>query len=109
MTWNPGWRGILVTLCLLGCAAAPSAGPGATVAGAPTRGRATDREAYFHVAAANYYAQAGDLTQAVSELRKALARDSKTPTLWLQLARWLARQNAVDEAVAAARQASSLD
>src|SRR5207247_7083889 len=107
--------GALVPLCPVGWAAAPQRGPAATAAGAPaTRspgdpGRPADRQAYHYVAAANYYAQASDLTQAVAELKKALDRDAKTPALWLLLARWLGRQNALDEAVAAARQASTLD
>ena len=111
-----GVASVLVTLLFLGCAAGPKSAETAPEAGAAAeRGRPVPAErpadpvAYLHVVRAHYYAEAAEWAEAVTELRRALDRDSRTPALWHQLARWLGRQGAHAEAVAAAKRALALD
>src|SRR5436309_11412424 len=116
MMGRRSWPCVLVMLLLLGCAAGPRPGapiPERSAAAAPTVGapasRPADAATYLHVALAHLYAQGGQLAEAIGELRKAIDRDPKTPELWLQLAKWLARQEAYDDAVEAAKRGLALD
>src|SRR3990172_2532059 len=65
-------------------------------------------EAYFHYTAAQLHAQAGWLKEAIAELKEAVKRDPATPSLWTQLALWLSKTDAPQEAIEAGLKAAAL-
>src|SRR5205823_10094956 len=59
--------------------------------------------AYYFYSIAQLMAQGGRFKEAIEPLREAIKRDPDSAVLWTQLAQWLARSDAPDEAVQAAR------
>src|SRR5688572_27268598 len=87
-----------------GCATAPS--PAASNAESPgpipPAARRIDNpiaDAWAHYLMAQTHAQAGRFKEAVGELRESLRSDSRSPSLWMQLAQWLARLDEPAEAL----------
>src|SRR5262245_33096759 len=113
MRWSRGWPSALVLALLLGCAASPqragTPAEGNPTAPPPAPRRPADAAAYLHTTMAHMYAQAGRTNDAITELKKAIERDGRSPTLWVLLAKWQGRQEVYGEAVASAQKAISLD
>src|SRR5262245_21458813 len=112
MRWFRAWPSALVLALLLGCAASPqrAAVPDGNPTAPPAAPRRpADPAAYLHTSMAHMYAQAGRMNEAIAELKKAIERDGRSPTLWVLLARWQGRQENYSEAIAAAQKAIALD
>ena len=102
---------LLVLLALTGCAGVAAAPDVAAETRPPvTRAAQPDpaAEAYWHYSAAQLHAQAGRLKEAIGELREALKHDQTTPSLWTQLALWLSKAEAPQEAIEAGLKAAAL-
>src|SRR3972149_2727966 len=103
---------LLVLLGLAGCASTAPAPAAVADTARPPVARAAQRdpaaEAYYHYTAAQLHAQAGRLKEAIAELKEAIKRDPTTPSLWTQLALWLSKTDAPQEAIDAGLKAAAL-